>query len=116
MLSALKLRDHLRSPMSLGAFGESSSRAHLSTPLFPSRMNRVGQNHGGTPHYLPNKVARIIPPPVPLPSPYLKFDLTMTLIAAKKDAEVVIAGAGPVGLIIALMIAQQGIKVVLCEA
>lgn len=31
------------------------------------------------------------------------------------DAEVVIVGAGPVGLIIALMLAKAGIKVVLCE-
>jgi 2-polyprenyl-6-methoxyphenol hydroxylase-like FAD-dependent oxidoreductase len=37
-------------------------------------------------------------------------------VTAKKDAEVVIVGAGPVGLIIALMIARQGISVVLCEA
>jgi 2-polyprenyl-6-methoxyphenol hydroxylase-like FAD-dependent oxidoreductase len=32
------------------------------------------------------------------------------------DAEVVIVGAGPVGLIIALMLAKQGIGVQLCEA
>ena len=37
-------------------------------------------------------------------------------VTGKKDAEVVIVGAGPVGLIIALMIARAGIKIVLCEA
>lgn len=37
-------------------------------------------------------------------------------VTAKKDTEVVIVGAGPVGLIIALMIARQGINVILCEA
>jgi len=39
----------------------------------------------------------------------------MTNVAAKTDTEVVIVGAGPVGLIIALMIAKAGIKCTLLE-
>jgi 2-polyprenyl-6-methoxyphenol hydroxylase-like FAD-dependent oxidoreductase len=39
----------------------------------------------------------------------------MTNVAAKTDIEVVIVGAGPVGLIIALMVAKAGIKCTLLE-
>ena len=42
--------------------------------------------------------------------------LAMTTDTIKPDTEVVIVGAGPVGLIIALMIAKQGIKCTLIEA
>lgn len=41
--------------------------------------------------------------------------MTVTAKSLKKDAEVIIVGAGPVGLFICLMIAREGINVALCE-
>ena len=42
--------------------------------------------------------------------------LEMTITTTIKDTEVVIVGAGPVGLFVALMIAKAGIKCILLEA
>jgi len=39
----------------------------------------------------------------------------MTVMIAKKDTEVIIVGAGPVGLITALLLAQNGVKSLLLE-
>jgi len=92
-------------------------------PRFSFSDESGGPEHGGSPTpFTEIKFPRctlllIFPAPAPLRySPNPTFRPQRMTVTAKKDTEVVIVGAGPVGLIIALMIARQGIKVVLCEA